>query len=63
MVHPTPLLQILHHSSSRLLINRNMIALDAVDLRPPFSASGLQREINVREGLGDFGGEVGGDGD
>jgi hypothetical protein len=40
-----------------------MIALDAVDLRPPFSASGLQREINVREGLGDFGGEVGGDGD
>ena len=63
MIRTAPLLHILRHSTSRLLINRDVIAPDTINLLPPFPASSLQCEFNIGEGLGDFGVEVGGDGD
>jgi hypothetical protein len=63
MIRAAPLLQILHHSSSRLLVNRNVVTSHAINILPTFPASRLQRELDVGEGLCDFGGEAGGDGD
>jgi hypothetical protein len=63
MIRPTPLPQILRHNTRRPFINRDVIAPDAIHLFPPFSASGLQCEFDVGEGLGYFGVEVRGDGD
>lgn len=58
MLRPTPLLEIPHHSRSRVLVQRQVIAPDAIDLAPAFSASGFQREIDVGESLVNFGVEV-----
>jgi hypothetical protein len=58
MIRPTILLQIPHHSRSRSLVSRKVIASDAVHLAPTFAASGFQCELDVRERLVDFGVEV-----
>ena len=58
MIRPTPLLQIPYHSRSRSLVQRQVIASDAIDLAPACAASGLQREIYVGESLTDLGVEV-----
>jgi len=58
MLRPTPLLEIPNHSRSRILVQRQVIASDAIDLAPAFAASGFQREIGVGERLVDLGVEV-----
>ena len=58
MISPTPLLEIPDHSSRRILVQRQVIASDAIDLAPAFAASGLQSQIDVRESLVDLGVEV-----
>ena len=63
MIRTAPLLEVLHHGSSRLLINRNVIASNAINLLPPLATGSLQRELDIGESLGDFGVEAGGDGD
>lgn len=61
MVRTTPLLEITHHGRSRGLVYRQVIASQAVDLAPAFTASGFQRELDVCESLVDLGVEVLGD--
>jgi hypothetical protein len=58
MLRTTPLLIIPHHSSSRSVVHRQVIASDTIDLAPAFAAGGLQRELDVRESLIDLGVEV-----
>lgn len=58
MLRTTPLLKVSHHSRSRSVLHRQMIASDAIDLAPAFAAGGFQRELDVRESLIDFGVEV-----
>lgn len=52
------MLEILHHSRSRSLVQGQVVASDVVDLAPAFAASGFKREINVGESLADLGVEV-----
>jgi hypothetical protein len=67
MLRTTPLLEIPHHSRSRSVVHRQVIASDTIDLTPAFAASGFQRELDVRESLIDLRVEIfrdpgGGDG-
>lgn len=58
MISPTPLLEISDHSSRRVLVQRQVVASDAIDLAPAFAASSFQGQIDIRERLVDLGVEV-----
>jgi hypothetical protein len=61
MIGPAPLLQVPHHSSSRSLASRKVIASHAVDLTPAFAARSFQRELDHGKRLVDLGVKVWGD--
>lgn len=63
MVLTTPLLQTPRHDPRHLLIQGDMQTAHAVNFAPTFTAGGFERELDVGEGLVDFGVEVGGDRD
>lgn len=50
--HPLP--KIPHHRLQRLIINRHMIRVHPIHLRPALPAGRLERQIHVRERLVDL---------
>lgn len=62
MMPGTPLLHIPHHGLFGLVVERNVVRIDAKDLVPAGAAGRLEREVDVGEGLVDLGAGGGGDG-